>query len=106
MRQVFERLTEDTQLVVQAVYGQNVFSEEQKRLVRTGSTELAGGHCNLDILVATPGRLLDHLGGTNGFTLQHVQYLVVDETDRLLKQSYSDWVRRTLEAIHKNQTGV
>jgi ATP-dependent RNA helicase DDX51/DBP6 len=30
----------------------------------------------VDILVATPGRLMDHLRNTKGFTLQHLYYLV------------------------------
>lgn len=29
-----------------------------------------------DILVATPGRLMDHIRNTKGFTLQHLQFLV------------------------------
>ena len=32
--------------------------------------------------------LVAHLQNTHGFTLQHLQYLVVDEADRLLRQDY------------------
>lgn len=30
----------------------------------------------VDILVATPGRLMDHINNTKGFTLEHLCYLV------------------------------
>jgi len=56
-----------------------------------------GGRSAVDILVATPGRLMDHLD-TPGFTLQHLKYLVVDEADRLVNQPYQNWVGRVLEA--------
>ncbi len=88
----------------------------------------------VDILVATPGRLMAHLKGTPGATLDHLRYLVchesmqsflcgwlsssiswsamhqflaslrfnrriqrlllqvIDETDRLLRQAYQDWL--------------
>jgi len=36
------------------------------------------------IIVATPGRLLDHLENTRGFSLRTLKYLVMDEADRLL----------------------
>ncbi len=38
-----------------------------------------GGRSAVDILVATPGRLMDHLDSTPGFTLQHLRFLVIDE---------------------------
>lgn len=36
------------------------------------------------IIVASPGRLLDHLENTKGFSLRNLKYLVFDEADRLL----------------------
>ena len=35
----------------------------------------------VDILVATPGRLMAHMKGTPGATLQHLRYLVRPATD-------------------------
>ncbi|VEU22192.1 DEKNAAC103188 [Brettanomyces naardenensis] len=36
------------------------------------------------VIVATPGRLMDQLENTKGFSLRAMQYLVMDEADRLL----------------------
>lgn len=35
-----------------------------------------------DILIATPGRVVDHLLNTPDFTLEHIEILVLDEADR------------------------
>jgi ATP-dependent RNA helicase DDX47/RRP3 len=37
---------------------------------------------NPHVVVATPGRLLDHLQNTKGFHLRQLKYLVLDEADR------------------------
>jgi len=57
-----------------------------------------------DILVATPGRLLDHL--INGsLTLEHLSYLVFDEADRMLDMGFKDEINRILNrAPIKRQT--
>ena len=63
----------------------------------TGATRKAfprAGSVASDVLVCTPGRLVEHLEGTPGFTLQHVRFLVVDEADRLLSQAYQDWLNK------------
>ena len=51
-----------------------------------------------DVVVATPGRLMAHLRGTPGFSLTYLRFLVVDETDRLLRQAYQDWLPTVLAA--------
>ena len=53
---------------------------------------------NVDILVCTPGRLVDHVKSTHGFTLEHVRWLVIDEADRLLDESFQQWVDIVLPA--------
>ena len=44
------------------------------------------------IVVATPGRLLDHLENTKGFSLRNLKYLVMDEADRLLDLDFGPYV--------------
>jgi ATP-dependent RNA helicase DDX47/RRP3 len=55
---------------------------------------------NPHIIVATPGRLIDHLQNTKGFSLRKTKYLVMDEADRMLDDA--DFVRevdKVLQAI-------
>ncbi len=54
---------------------------------------------NVDILICTPGRLVEHVQSTTGFTLEHVQWLVIDEADRLLDESFQQWVDVVLPGL-------
>lgn len=53
----------------------------------------------VDVLITTPGRLVEHIRGTPGFELQHLRWLVVDEADRLLAQSFQEWVAVVIGGI-------
>jgi ATP-dependent RNA helicase DDX51/DBP6 len=53
----------------------------------------------IDILITTPGRLAEHILHTPGFTLQHLQFLVLDEADRLLHQSFQNWIEVVMREI-------
>ena len=46
-----------------------------------------------DFIVATTGRLLDHLQNTKGFSLEDVEVLVLDEADRLIEMGFKDEVQ-------------
>ena len=43
-----------------------------------------------DVIVATTGRLIDHIRNTRGFSLEDVEVLVLDEADRLLEMGFKD----------------
>ncbi|KAL0071489.1 ribosomal RNA processing protein [Marasmius tenuissimus] len=51
------------------------------------------------IIVATPGRLNDHLENTKGFNLRSLKYLVLDEADRLLDMDFGPVIDKILKAI-------
>ena len=57
----------------------------------------------VDILICTPGRLVDHLRSTKGFNLDYVQWLIVDEADRLLNESFQEWVEIVLPALQSEK---
>lgn len=43
-----------------------------------------GSWAGMNIIVSTPGRLLQHMDETPGFDCSHLQLLVLDEADRTL----------------------
>lgn len=51
-----------------------------------------GYYSLVDIIVTTPGRLVDHLQSTSGFTLKHLRFLVIDEADRVIENVQNDWL--------------
>jgi ATP-dependent RNA helicase DDX47/RRP3 len=51
------------------------------------------------IIVATPGRLEDHLANTKGFSLKSLKYLVMDEADRLLDMDFGAVIDKILKII-------
>jgi len=58
----------------------------------------------VDILVATPGRLLDHVGQKT-VNLSHIEILVLDEADRMLDMGFAPDVNRILDSLPgKRQT--
>ena len=44
------------------------------------------------IVIATPGRLVDHLENTKGFSLRALKFLVMDEADRILNMDFEQEV--------------
>ena len=59
-----------------------------------------------DIIVATPGRLLDHLSQKNT-TLKHLEYLVLDEADRMLDMGFMPDVKKIIQQCpEKRQTAL
>ncbi|GAW07788.1 DEAD-domain-containing protein [Lentinula edodes] len=98
VRETFETISKGRGLKIGTATGQHSFPHEQVQLVADHSTSLRGGSSKVDILICTPGRLIDHLKETPNFSLQHLRFLVVDEADRLLAQSFQDWLIQVLAA--------
>ncbi|CAE6443432.1 unnamed protein product [Rhizoctonia solani] len=93
-RELAQQIGQEAQMLVKGMpYGVQVIvgggpkvSAESNKLLKS----------RMDILVATPGRLVDHI---QNFSMQsqlsHIRFLILDEADRLLDQGF----RRDLETI-------
>jgi ATP-dependent RNA helicase DDX51/DBP6 len=76
----------------------NPFTKEQSQLINNET-----GKCQIDIVVATPGRLVDHIQKTNGFDLSNLSYLILDECDRIMDQIKQNWLEILTQAIFSNK---
>ena len=56
-----------------------------------------------DIIISTPGRLLDLIYNNKNISLEHVNILVLDEADKLLELGFKDAIFEILEIIKKNK---
>ncbi|HEY9733603.1 MAG TPA: DEAD/DEAH box helicase [Drouetiella sp.] len=90
----FERFSNNSGLRTVTVYGGTGY-EKQTRLMRRG----------VDVIVATPGRLFDHIERGNA-DLSNIAMLVLDEADRMLDMGFLPQVRRIVDEMegHSRQT--
>ncbi|GLC24123.1 ATP-dependent RNA helicase RhlE [Roseisolibacter agri] len=83
----FRAYSEHAELSVVAVYG-GVPYEVQEEALRGG----------VDVVVATPGRLLDHLEKGN-VVFDDLEVLILDEADRMLDMGFAPQINRVVEQI-------
>jgi len=67
---------------------------------RTEAERLVKG---VNLLVATPGRLLDHLQNTAGFLFRNLACLVVDEADRILEVGFEEEMRQIVKLLPRDR---
>lgn len=53
----------------------------------------------VNILISTPGRLLDHLQNTKAFIYHNLQILVIDEADRILSIGFEEEMRQIIKCL-------
>lgn len=77
-----------------AVGGLNLRQQEQQLKTRP------------DVVVATPGRLIDHIRNSTSFSIDNLDILVMDEADRMLEEGFQAELTEILSLIpkHKRQT--
>ncbi|EGV64147.1 hypothetical protein CANTEDRAFT_122357 [Yamadazyma tenuis ATCC 10573] len=95
VKQTLLQLSKGTSLYVMNLRNDISIREEAEKL--TGNPP--------DIIVSTPGRLVEHVTG-NSIDLNSLRYLVIDEADRLLGQSFQNWSRVLVERLEAKQSSM
>lgn len=67
------------------------------------SIKLAKG---VNVLIATPGRLLDHLEGTKSFVFKNLMCLIIDEADALMRQGFEKEMNKILKLLPNERQTV
>lgn len=57
----------------------------------------------INIIVATPGRLLDHLQNTPDFLYKNLQCLIIDEVDRILEIGFEEDLKQIINLLPKRR---
>ncbi|XP_024030768.1 DEAD-box ATP-dependent RNA helicase 51 [Morus notabilis] len=57
----------------------------------------------VNLLVATPGRLIDHLQNTKGFIYKNLKCLVIDEADRILETNFEEEMKQLIKILPKTR---
>jgi ATP-dependent RNA helicase RhlE len=91
IHQAFEDLGEKTGLKSMSVYG-GVGINPQKQKLRNG----------VDIVVACPGRLLDHMGQKT-VNLSRLEVLVLDEADMMFDMGFFPYIRRIILLVPRDR---
>ncbi|KAK9705632.1 hypothetical protein RND81_07G072100 [Saponaria officinalis] len=77
--------------------GDNLPNESYKLIV--GINVCALFVTGISILVATPGRLLDHLKNTSSFSHANLRWLIFDEADRILELGFGKEIQEILDIL-------
>ncbi len=91
VEEAFQKFAKFTDLSVTIIYGGVGYGKQEDDLRR-----------GMDIIAATPGRLLDHLERGN-LTLEGIDILVLDEVDRMLDMGFLPDVKRIVQKCPKNR---
>ncbi|XP_028295961.1 ATP-dependent RNA helicase DDX51 [Gouania willdenowi] len=100
---VFMSYAEGTPLRVVLLAGQKSFAAEHASL-----SVLGGGirRSLADIVVATPGRLVDHINKNSDLHLEHLRFLIIDEADRMIDSMHQSWLTQVVKAVYRSEVAA
>ena len=85
---MIENYIKYTDLVCKVVFGGANSAKEMKELQDAP-----------DIIVGTPGRILDHMKNTQNLSFEYIDFLVLDEADRLLDMGFTEELREIIKEL-------
>ncbi|KAK4169502.1 hypothetical protein QBC43DRAFT_340846 [Cladorrhinum sp. PSN259] len=56
-----------------------------------------------DVVIATPGRFIDHMRNSASFTIETVEIMVLDEADRMLEDGFADELNEIMTTLPKSR---
>ncbi|XP_014774315.1 uncharacterized protein LOC106872015 isoform X1 [Octopus bimaculoides] len=89
---VLKELLEYHHFTFGLIMGGTKKDDEAKRLVK-----------GINFIVATPGRLLDHLQSTSNFMYKNLQCLIIDEADRILDIGFAEEMKKIIRVLPKKR---
>lgn len=87
-----DKLAKDTDYKILSLFGGKDIGSQLKKLSNN----------NIDLVIATPGRLLDHID-RDTLDLKHLKILVLDEADQMLYIGFKNEIEAILQKTNKNK---
>ena len=101
---VFETLCKNSTIRIGLATGSSKKTQNISSTFYRKRADNSGYICLVDILIATPGKLIDLIQQDNGFHLKHLEILVVDEVDRMMNETQLQWLREIECSVFESNT--